>query len=440
MLNAQVRLDLICCSDVLFCESLLKFWCIYVFALVMIVGAVSYCYSSSLDMLTNKEIDETISRHFADWSGRDNQHKEISRIEVITLDLSMRRYYRVFYRHGFGEKSVGNNEIGNHEQSIVAMVFDSVAPAEADGPRVIPSDVAFVELDNFLAKFDIPVPRIIFQDLNAHFYFIEDLGSTVLADFANRWNDLRRGAASEVNEAFKVELLQLYRQGLAQICALQKIGEQCDNDQIFALSRGFSASQFANEMAETMDYCLGDAVHRTERAKLEEINKRFSEVLVSLPFAFSHRDFHSWNIHVDTAGAVRLIDFQDALMAPKYYDLISFLHDRDIDTLLGDEVVSQLQRDAIELLGPDAFFELHYTMTLLQRDLKVAGRFCKASKLRGLDSYMRWVPGTQFRIGRSLALLLHAEDYVDIFKPMADILGSHLPEVARGLDVPLYVG
>jgi len=36
----------------------------------------------------------------------------------------------------------------------------------------------------------------------------------------------------------------------------------------------------------------------------------------------NHRDYHSWNLMIQDE-AVRVIDFQDALMAPPQYDLAS---------------------------------------------------------------------------------------------------------------------
>ena len=45
---------------------------------------------------------------------------------------------------------------------------------------------------------------------------------------------------------------------------------------------------------------------------------------------FAHRDFHSRNLLVK-GGEIVMVDFQDSLLAPRYYDLVSLAYDSYLD-------------------------------------------------------------------------------------------------------------
>ena len=60
---------------------------------------------------------------------------------------------------------------------------------------------------------------------------------------------------------------------------------------------------------------------------------RIAAALGRLPRVFSHRDYHGHNLylqaHGDSDPSLRVIDFQDALMAPCAQDLAVLLTTRD---------------------------------------------------------------------------------------------------------------
>ena len=51
--------------------------------------------------------------------------------------------------------------------------------------------------------------------------------------------------------------------------------------------------------------------------------------LGSYPRVFSHRDYHRENLFIQDGARIRIIDFQDALMAPAAQDLAVMLTTRD---------------------------------------------------------------------------------------------------------------
>ena len=93
-------------------------------------------------------------------------------------------------------------------------------------------------------------------------------------------------------------------------------------------------------------------------------------------------------------------------MSTRCYDVVALLNDRDTDSILGPELYRTLLDYFLNLSeGSKTEILAEYWRVLLQRDLKVAGRFRKLSRSRGLVSYERWVPGTLTRIGRTLRTL-----------------------------------
>lgn len=89
---------------------------------------------------------------------------------------------------------------------------------------------------------------------------------------------------------------------------------------------------------------------------------------ISIEFVFAHRDFHSRNIFFHN-DELYLIDFQDSLVAPEYYDLVSVAFDSYM-TLRTREYFFKLFS---EIYGHVDFEQLY--LTALQRNLKALGTF-----------------------------------------------------------------
>jgi aminoglycoside/choline kinase family phosphotransferase len=112
-------------------------------------------------------------------------------------------------------------------------------------------------------------------------------------------------------------------------------------------------------------------------------------------------------IHNET---VRVIDFQDALLAPPQYDLASLLNDRITDSIIQPHIEERLVDyyldKRIELedrsIPREGFCEI-YRLSAIQRDLKVVGRFYYLDIVKGKPGYMKFVPPTVRRLQRNLA-------------------------------------
>src|SRR6185437_5088321 len=93
---------------------------------------------------------------------------------------------------------------------------------------------------------------------------------------------------------------------------------------------------------------------------------------------------------------VGLLDFQDALMGPAPYDLVSLLQDARVDVpdamevaLLGRYVKARLDSDPD--FASTAFVELYVTLGA-QRATKILGIFARLNKRDGKPQYFRHLP------------------------------------------------
>jgi N-acetylmuramate 1-kinase len=123
------------------------------------------------------------------------------------------------------------------------------------------------------------------------------------------------------------------------------------------------------------------------------------------------RDFHSPNIIWlgDRSGILRvgIIDFQDAVLGPAAYDLVSLLQDARIDvpealelTLLTRYI--KARRAADSNFDAASFAELYAIMSA-QRNTRLLGTFARLNGRDGKPHYLRHQPRIWTYLTRSLA-------------------------------------
>jgi hypothetical protein len=358
----------------------------------------------------DSQIQELVQEISARWG------TAVTGIESITPDASLRRYFRL----GLGKRRP------IIESSAILMVFDSLQSPESGGAySSVGADQAYLELTQFLAAAGVPVPKVYLDCRDLRCLLIEDLGDTQLADVI-----IGVDSASYTAD----QVLEFYREAIDGILGLQAIPL---DSQRFFYQRRFDKSAFVSEMMEFWDFVL--VPEHGETLRREVIIAAFARLAADLeqtPYSLVHRDYHSWNLLVDLNGAVRVIDFQDALLGPRSYDIVGLLNDRDTDAALGDELYTRLFGYFAALIGDEAIYR-EYDLALLQRDLKVAGRFAKLAETRGLLSYRLWIPGTLRRIGRTLGRMVAQADAAEQYNRLFEELCRLLPDVQTGANSPL---
>ena len=123
------------------------------------------------------------------------------------------------------------------------------------------------------------------------------------------------------------------------------------------------------------------------------------------------RDFHSPNLiwlgERSDIARVGIIDFQDAVLGPAAYDLVSLLQDARIDVpeLLELSLLTRYikaRRAADAAFNPAEFAEL-YAILSAQRNTRLLGPFARLNRRDGKPQYLRHQPRIWTYLTRSLA-------------------------------------
>jgi N-acetylmuramate 1-kinase len=195
---------------------------------------------------------------------------------------------------------------------------------------------------------------------------------------------------------------------------------------------------------------LGHALSGTQHGIIEAAFTALLDAAEEQPRAFVHRDFHSRNLLVIERGKgpadsrllanPGIVDFQDAVVGPLSYDLVSLLRDCyiewDPEHVAGWVEAYRMRLQAAHLLGREvgeAQMARWFDLMGLQRHLKVLGIFCrlwyrdgKARYLDDLALVWRYTINTARRYpatGELADLLEHALGDSDIRTPREPAAG-----------------
>lgn len=180
-----------------------------------------------------------------------------------------------------------------------------------------------------------------------------------------------------------------------------------------------------------MPAMLGHDTDPAARAEYVEIWRRLFPVARLVPDTLVLRDFHVDNLMLlDRSGlaACGLLDFQDAVIGPATYDLMSLLEDarRDIDPVL---IETMKGRWLARLPGLDrAVFEASWAVMAAQRHAKVIGIFTRLCRRDGKPGYLVHIPRVWRLLQGALAHPVLAE--------LRRWLDRHIPDDHRGVPSP----
>ncbi|MCG3114627.1 MAG: phosphotransferase [Candidatus Manganitrophus sp. SA1] len=342
------------------------------------------------------------------------------KIEINSLagDASNRTYHRVSW------------EENGSARSLILMVmaapegFKASEEAVSGAPTEI-AELPFINIQRHLHACKVAVPEILFYDAARGWMLLEDLGDITLAQV------IQEKAAG--NPAV---LKEHYQKAIDTLLTIQADATAAPPNGCIAHHRAFDQALFVWEFDHFIEYGIeartGTPIPQKQR---DAIRAHFSDIalrLASLPQVFTHRDYHSRNlmIQTDPAGfAVRVIDFQDALMGPPQYDLASLLRDSYIDLpeqVIDDLIGYYLQRKEArsgERVPPEMFRE-YFDLVSIQRNLKAAGRFVYIDRVKQNPRFLQYIPPTLRKVKRNLEkhrrlAPLHAllAEYVEELQP-----------------------
>jgi len=309
-------------------------------------------------------------------------------------DASSRRYYRVHVAGAGTPLSV----------IVMKLPAGSSLPLSSEELAVFKkplNELPFLNVHRFLNRIGVRVPRLYGQALAEGLLFLEDLGDVALWD--------------RVQGLPHAEVLAWYQRAIDELLLLQCRGTEQRDDACIAFQQRFDFRLYMWEFDHFLEYGLekrpGTAIDPASKKTLRGVFAEIAGQLDRLPPCLSHRDYHSWNLMIHD-GAVAVIDFQDALLAPPQYDLASLLNDRITDSIIEPDLEEELvnyyvaRRADLEKqpIPRDEFTET-YLLSVIQRDLKVVGRFFYLDIVKGKTAYKRFIPPTLRRLKRNLARL-----------------------------------
>ncbi len=149
------------------------------------------------------------------------------------------------------------------------------------------------------------------------------------------------------------------------------------------------------------------------------------------------RDFHIDNLMLlpERQGVARcgLLDFQDAVLGPPEYDLLSLLQDarRDLAPGLEARMLDRYLAAAPAGMGPDAGILHRYHLLGAQRHTRIAGLFPRLNKRDGKPGYLRFMPRVLGQMQTALrdAGLTGISSYLDDTLPGWRSAGARLSSV-----------
>lgn len=316
-------------------------------------------------------------------------------LEALAGDASNRDYVRARYL------------INGSPRSFVVMVTAEAFDA---------SMMDYVDVASHLGRVGLPVPEILRVDPSSRILVAEDVGDETLEAFV---------------EARGLEpARELYEEAIQLLVEMQVWASVGLKDHCVALRRAFDVERYVWELeffAEHMVEGLRDKrLSADERNGLREEFTRLSRYLVEQPQVFTHRDYHSRNLMVQE-GRLRILDFQDARLGCRAYDLASLL--RDSYVTLPEERMEELFERYLKAWAASTGqrddrgeFRVLFDHMAVQRNLKAVGTFASQWRLYGRD-YRRYIAPTLVYVRENLL------KYKDLAR-LRQLLGACLEELA----------
>jgi aminoglycoside/choline kinase family phosphotransferase len=290
-------------------------------------------------------------------------------LSVVSGDASFRRYFR---------------------QAVNGTSYIAVdAPPEKENSQ------CFVDVARSWFAQGVAVPEVLKADFEQGFMLLSDMGDQLLLPLLN------------IDSADR-----LYSQAMTSLLDVAKTSPTVGKRELGP----YDQTLLENEMSLFTDWFLIKHLQLELTAQDKRVLDGVFELLresalgqVQVPV---HRDYHSRNIMVLKDQSLGIIDFQDAVLGPITYDLVSLLRDcyiawpeSKVDTWVSEYFT--LAKKA-GLIGPisEMQFKLWFDWMGLQRHIKIAGIFSRLSIRDGKSAYLDDIPQT-------LSYILHVSAEYD---------------------------
>ncbi len=272
-------------------------------------------------------------------------------LEPASADASFRRYFRARGTEG------------------TAICMD--APPDKEDIKT------FIDITQRLHQVGIHAPQLYAQNLLDGFLLLEDLGSTPY---------LSRLSAETVKD--------LYADALSTLMLLQQA--EADNLPLYDDQR------LRAEMDLMPQWFLKTHLGLSEHEiPYDLINNTFNALVDSAleqPSVFVHRDYHSRNLMLTPKYNPGVIDYQDAVLGPATYDLVSLLRDcyivwpqQQVEWWVDCYRKEAILQGVIPPIDQPTFMQW-FDLMGVQRHIKVLGIFARLYHRDGKEAYLQDLP------------------------------------------------
>ncbi|GAA0859139.1 aminoglycoside phosphotransferase family protein [Aliiglaciecola litoralis] len=274
-------------------------------------------------------------------------------LDIVSGDASFRRYFR------FTDL--------NTQQSIIAV----------DAPPKFEDSSKFVDIAKAYHAAGVHVPKVYCHDPAQGFYCLQDFGNHQFA--------------LEVQSA---NVIARYKQAIDQLPSIQAC-VSVNNKPLPWYDDQLLATELHLFTHWLMEVHLGLVLDNNQRKLVQDCYDYIADIFKAQPQVGVHRDYHSRNLMVLDDNRIGVIDFQDAVIGPITYDLVSLL--RDCYQSWSSQQIAELLAYTQQTYYPNydlAQFTFWFDMTGIQRHIKASGIFCRLCHRDGKQGYLHDIPHT----------------------------------------------
>ncbi|MEA2093790.1 MAG: phosphotransferase, partial [Pseudomonadota bacterium] len=241
----------------------------------------------------------------------------------------------------------------------------------------------FITIDKMFLDAGLNVPAIIDENLDLGFLLLGDLGSQLYLDALN-----------------EDSVERLYGDALGALATIQT----CNPEP--GVLPAYERTLLMSEMELFRDWLVGKHLDITLgkelSGRLDDTFSLLAENALAQPQVCVHRDYHSRNLMVTDSNNPGILDFQDAVIGPVTYDLVSLLRDcyvawprgRIEDWALGYQELALQSGILREEHEDPAIFLRWFDLMGVQRQLKASGIFARLNHRDGKPGYLDDIPRT----------------------------------------------
>ena len=285
-----------------------------------------------------------------------------------------------------------------------AVLMDAPPPHEDVRP--------FINVARLLRSLGLSAPKILAEDIAAGLLLLEDFGDATYTRL------LAEGAAEAPLYALAVDVLIALHRRFDLAAHVPHVPPYDDH-------------RLLTEASLLVDWylpaILGKPTEPAFRAEYLALWQALLPAARAIPSSLVLRDYHVDNLMLlerrPGIAACGLLDFQDAVIGPRSYDLVSLLEDARRD-VAADLVAAMRERYLAAFPELDrGLFDRSYAVLGAQRNCKIVGIFTRLCRRDGKPIYLQHIPRVWRLIERDVAHPTLA--------PVARWLDRHIPAELR---------